>query len=443
MNLSAWITSGRQMSAVEHLALPIEIEESRPAQFSRTLLVFLALVVAAALAWASVTPIRELAIAPGQVLPKGDIRSVQHLEGGIVASIATSAGETVHTGDVLLTLADDQALGDLRQYQVRSDGLTLEKQQLKALLGETELSLRPAFGLTGDMASAQLEVFSSRLTARLEETKQLEAQVEQRLLEIAAAQTEVEGFRRLVSIQEEQMAGIDALFGKGLSTKRELLNSQAALESAKSAQGAAEGRLASLREQLIEARSRIDRAKADARMLWSEELAKVESDLGETQQVIAKLYDRVERLTVRSPTDGIVQFILPHSAGEVVKPGDTIARIVPIATPLQAEVEVRADDIGYVKVGDAADIKVSTFDPSVFGKLHGTVSAVSPSTYQRQNGDYFFKATVQLDDTTFAGRALVTPGMVVTAEIVTGAKSFLHYLLRPIFKTLGPAFTER
>ena len=222
-----------------------------------------------------------------------------------------------------------------------------------------------------------------------------------------------------------------------------LLTSQEPSHLTSKFQTTAEGHLTTLREQLIEAKSLAEAAEADARRLWSEEMAKIENEFGETQQSIAKLADRVDRLTVRAPADGVVQFLLPHSAGEVIRPGDTVARIVPVDAPLQAEVEVRADDIGHVKVGNPADVKVSTFDPSVYGKLHGTVTAVSASTFQRQNGEYFFKATIALDQVTLAGQAPVSAGMVVSAEIVTGAKSFARYLLKPVFKTFGPAFAEK
>ncbi len=198
-----------------------------------------------------------------------------------------------------------------------------------------------------------------------------------------------------------------------------------------------------MQEQLNEARSQAESAEADARRLWSEEMAKIEAELAETEEAIAKLTDRFDRLTVRSPADGIVQFVAPRSPGEVIKPGDTVARIVPMDAPLQAEVEVRADDIGHIKVGDPAEIEVSTFDPSVYGKLHGRVASISASTFQRQNGEYFFKATIALDQTVLNGNTPISAGMVVSAEIVTGAKSLARYLLKPVFKTMGTAFAEK
>ncbi|MFY8154086.1 MAG: HlyD family efflux transporter periplasmic adaptor subunit, partial [Hyphomicrobiales bacterium] len=175
---------------------------------------------------------------------------------------------------------------------------------------------------------------------------------------------------------------------KGLTTRREFLADKAALEQARSQQTNAEGRLATLRQQLSEAENQYVSAEGEARRLWSEENSRIGAELSEATEAIAKLEDRVRRLTIRAPSEGVVQFVLPRSPGEVVKPGDTVARIVPVDAPLLAEVEIRADDIGHVKVGDPAELRVSTYDPSVFGKLHGKVVSLSPSTFQRQNGDY-------------------------------------------------------
>lgn len=443
MNLKKWIRGETGDKTPEYLALPLELEDGRPARFNRAMLKICAAAVFAAGLWASATPIRELALAPGQIMPEGDVRSVQHLEGGIVASITAKAGDHVNIGDPILVLGDQQAARDLKQYKVRAESLNLQKQQLGALLAQTDLELRPSVGSDENLVSAQQGVFSTRLKARLEEARTMKARIEQRLAEVAGAQNEIDGFKRLVAIQTEKVNSLEGLMKQGLTTRREFLADKAALEQAKSQQVSGEARLATLQEQLKEAKSQAESAEADARRLWSEEMAKIQSELAETEEAIAKLTDRFDRLTVRSPADGIVQFVAPRSPGEVIKPGDTVARIVPMNAPLQAEVEVRADDIGHVKVGDPAEVKVSTYDPSVYGKLRGHVAAISASTFQRQNGEYFFKATIALDQTALNGSTPISAGMVVSAEIVTGAKSLARYLLKPVFKTMGTAFAEK
>ena len=96
-----------------------------------------------------------------------------------------------------------------------------------------------------------------------------------------------------------------------------------------------------------------------------------------------------------------------------------------------------------MKIGDRTELRITAFDSSIYGKIHGKVASISPSSFQRENGDFYFKAAVSLDETELPGHARVTPGMVVSAEIVIGAKSFLRYILKPIFRISGPAFSER
>lgn len=442
MNLKTWMKNGRHGRTPDYLALPLELEDGRPARFYGRMMRYCVMGAIAAGAWAWMTPVRELAIAPGQIMPKGDVRAVQHLEGGVVAGVPVNAGDVVRKGDALVVLSDQQAANDLRQYQGREQAFSLQKQQITALLNSTTLDLRAVPAVNAALADAQQSVFATRLQSRVDETRSLQAKVDQRRSEIAATTKEIESNKRVVEIQQEYLDTRTLLFNKGLATRKDFLASQVA-EQAKTQQVMAEGRLSSLNDQLNEAASQLKAAEAAARKLWSEELARIEGEHGETRQSIAKLQDRVERLTVRTPVDGIVQFLMPRSAGEVVKPGDTIARVVPTEASLLAQVEVRADDVGHVKPGDHADVKVSTFDPSVFGKLQGRVVDVSASSFQRENGDYYFKATIALDNTRLNGEMPVSTGMVVSAEIVTGAKSFAQYLLKPVYKTFGTAFSEK
>ena len=379
----------------------------------------------------------------GQIIPEGDVRSVQHLEGGIVASIPSRPGMSVRTGDALLVLADDQSARDLGQFSIRARALAFQKQQINALLASSALELRSSIDADAELVNAQQNVFAARRKARVDEAFTLAIRIEQRRAEIASVVNEIEGYKRLVEIQEERVNLRDDLLRKGLGTRRDYLADKASFEQAKSQQMTAEGRLAMLEQQLHEARSQATKADADARRAWTEELAKIENELGEVQESISKLTDRVDRLTIRSPADGIVHFISPRSRGEVVKPGDVVARVVPVNVPLLAEVEVKVDDIGHVRVGDSVDVRVSTFDPSVYGKLRGKVIAISAASFQRQNGEYFFKGTVALEETKLNGKAPVLVGMGVSAEIITGAKSFSRYILKSVFKNLDQAFTEK
>jgi HlyD family secretion protein/adhesin transport system membrane fusion protein len=207
-----------------------------------------------------------------------------------------------------------------------------------------------------------------------------------------------------------------------------------------------ERKLAMAKEALPEAEAALAEADAQARKLWSEELAKASSELAEVKESIRKQTDRVERLVVRAPIRGRVQNLLQRSPGEVVPPGATVLRIVPTGGDLVAEVRVRPEDIADVKEGDKAEVKVSAFDFTRFGKLKGEVSSISATTFETEDHQLFYKAVIRLDPKRSAGftpYARLQPGMTVDADIISGSKSLLRYLLKPVFRGMDVAFSER
>jgi HlyD family secretion protein/adhesin transport system membrane fusion protein len=161
---------------------------------------------------------------------------------------------------------------------------------------------------------------------------------------------------------------------------------------------------------------------------------------------IRKQADRVDRLVVRSPIRGRVQNLLQRSPGEVVPPGESILRVVPAGGDLVAEVRVKPQDIADVHVGDKADIKVSAFDFTRYGKLKGEVASISPTTFETEDQQLFYKAVIRLDpkrSAAFAPYSRLQPGMTVDADIISGSKSLLRYLLKPVFRGFDGAFSER
>ncbi len=442
MKLSNWLQADGAAAGSTSFVLPLELEDARPVKIQRAILRTGAIVLLAVTLWAGVTPIRELAIAPGQIVPRGDIRAIQHLEGGIVAEIFVHPGDVVRAGDQLLRFSPDQTGGDLGQMQARADSLRQQWRQLEQLMNSQKGDL--PLKLDGSkLGTEQQAVLDTRVKERDSEHRTLESRIEQRKVEIANFEKEVAALQRMVDIRQQVFDDKAKLLKEGLATRRAYFDDQSSLEQAKTQLLNANGQLAGAHEALDEAQSLFVASDAQAQRTWSEELSKVTAELKETDEALAKQQDRFNRLIVRAPVSGTVQMLTVKSPGEVIRPGDTFAKIVPEDVPLFAEVQIRPDDIGHVKVGDRTELKITAFDSSIYGKLHGEVESISPSSFQRDNGDYYFKATVALDALELPGHAKVTPGMIVSAEIVTGAKSFLRYILKPVFKVFGPAFSER
>jgi adhesin transport system membrane fusion protein len=216
-----------------------------------------------------------------------------------------------------------------------------------------------------------------------------------------------------------------------------------------------EGKLATARDAVVEAESTLAEADAKAMQKLSEERVKAASDLAETDQQLVKLADRFERLLIRAPSDGIVQELAPKSIGEVVRAGDPVARIVPTARELLAEVRIDPKDAGHIHADADTEIRLLTFDSAIFGTVRGKVEYVSATTFNPPPGqgapgqpsaEPYYKATIRLSqDHVNSGKTSypIAPGMVLQAHIQTGSKSIIRYMFKPVFNSLDVAFTER
>lgn len=430
----------------QRLILPVELEDGRvPDMFARLTYVVSAFVLAAIL-WGSFAEIRELAIAHGKVIPAGTVRPVQHLEGGEVEAVLVREGQLVEKGAPLVNLRPVTANSDLGQLSARFTALKLQRETLTALIE----SRQPDFGELGKkypaLIAEQRQVYVTKKRHREQERDALIARVSQRAAELAAVNNELASLERQVAIQSEQTAIRQELLNSGYTSRRAYLDAESSLEQVKSRLFAAQGRQQSTSEQLVEAKSQLQASTSDAVRALSEERSKIAGELAELKQQVAKHQDRVDRLVVRAPVGGVVQELPQRAPGEVIKPGDLVASLVPVDHKIVAEVRVEPTDIGHVKVGDIAEIKVTTFDSAVFGVVKGTVSHLSPSTFTTEDGAPYYKAIVSLDQD-FVGQEAaprrILPGMVVQADIITGAKSLVRYLLKPVYRSLNAGFTER
>ena len=438
---------GRKKDSLSRrLTLPFALEEGRvPGMLSRLLYLASAFVIACVV-WGTITEIRELAIAPGQLEPSGSVQIVQHLEGGIVSEILVTEGEIVEAGDPIVRLQPIAANSDLDQLRSRAAALKLQiERQTAALDGRL-----PDFGATGreftDLAHDQMQTFEAE-RENLTQTKDgLVARVEQKLAEIQSLHSEAASLERQLAIDVEQLEIRKKLMEQGFASRAVVLESKRAWERTNSDLIAVRGRLESAQEGLNEARIKLLETDAGFNNRMTEERTRASAELAELSQSLAKQQDRVTRLIVLAPVRGVVQELGPKALGQVLQPAEMVARIVPTDHELIAEVRIEPKDIGHIRIGDTADVKITTFDPARFGSIGGTVNKISASTFHTPEGDPYYKAIIILEENFVrlgTQKHAVSPGMVVNAEIITGSKSLTRYLLKPIYRAVDIAFSER
>lgn len=416
------------------LALPPELQPTLTELNATRVMTVCSLGLAVVVAWAAMTPLRETAYANGELVPMGQARNIQHFEGGIVADLPVREGSIVKEGQPILSLSAAAAASDRAVLMSRREALEEQRSQLLALIaGEA----------TTHATGAQKRVFESRSLSLATQIQMLQARVQQRRAELESLEGQSSHLTVLHSIQEQHLAMKRKLFAAGHTSNRQLLEAETALEQVRLQRTTNRGQRESSREALLEAERQLDTGKADARRQWSEEAAKIEADLAEANESLEKHDDRVRRLVIRAPVDGAVLQIVPRSIGETVKPGDVVARVVPSSEPLIAEVRIKPSDLPHVKNGSDVRLVISGLDPRTHGELQGQIKEISPSSFKTEQGEPYFRGLVTVTGTAGAQMPPLGAGMVVRAEISTGAKTLLRYLLRPVYDAMDRAFAER
>jgi HlyD family type I secretion membrane fusion protein len=439
-------TGGLPRARARFLAQAIQLEEKGPAGVASMTVFLIVFLLAAGVTWASVTRVSETARTRGEVVPAGLNVSVQHLEGGLVAEISIRDGDAVKAGAHLLSLDPTQLLSEREQMRVREAALLLEMERLGALIADRP----PEFGLPGQayphLAEKQRTLFEAQRNSHAREIAVVQSQLQQRRNELARQQNEVASLRKELSLYKEQVALRKQLNNEKLVARTELLSVETRLAESQSGMRRARDGVAVAASSVEETEQRL--VELDARYFeeLEQDAARVAAELAEVAQSLIRLNDRVERLEVRSPVDGIVQGLNINTRNAVVEPGEVIMQIIPIDDELVVEARVSPSDIGHVHAGQPADIRIDSFDSARFGTVPGEVSRLSATTYLDEQQKPYYRAEITLSKDYLGrrpGELRIIPGMTVDASIRTGSKTVLDYLLKPIKRGLDGALGER
>ncbi|WP_305985558.1 HlyD family type I secretion periplasmic adaptor subunit [Roseibium sp. MMSF_3544] len=427
------------------LDMPLELEEGPPTMAHKRLLQVLSLGAAAFLGWSVVGQVREVAKASGEIVPAGKIQTVGHLEGGIVAEVLVAEGQLVEEGTPLVRLQETATSSDLEKVQTRLQFLAREEQRLASRSNDdSDSGLR----LAGEFnfSEAQQAALNAQQKALEQEQQALKARISEREAELASVLERISLQQTQVEIEEEKYSIQQTLFDQGYTSKRRFLDAKSSLQIAQSRMSELVGLRGRAEAQIAEAKASLKRSIAAAEEELAEERSRVVQERSELAFEAEKQRDRFDRLFVRAPASGHVKALNLKGPGSVLAPGDVVAEIVPSDSDLVAEVRVSPRDIGHVEVGDEAEIAITTFDPNIQGTLTGEVSVVSASSFRDEYGNYYFKAKIPLSSNMIGEGAraeTISPGMVVDAKIVTGSKSVMQYMLKPVTRAIGDPLSER
>ncbi|MDD4854684.1 MAG: HlyD family type I secretion periplasmic adaptor subunit [Sulfuricurvum sp.] len=396
--------------------------------------------------WAAFAKVDEVSRGNGQVVASAHNKMIQNLEGGIIEEILIKEGQRVKANQPLLKIKNEKSSSSLESNQLGTYALKAKLMRLKA---ESHGGNFSGAGVSPQMASyiqnEQSLLYSNRsnLQAKI---SGLQEKLSQNRQELSEAKSRKEHLKQSLNMINEEVRMTGPMVEKGVRSKVDFLKLQREANEAEDAYQSTVLSIPRLESVIQETARGIEEARylfcADAQTQYNEALAQ----LNGLQADSTALSDQVNRTMVRAPMDGIVQRLFVHTRGGVIKPGDDLIEIVPNGEKLVVDVKIKPSDIAFIYPGQRAVVKLSAYDFAIYGALEGKVTLISADTQTDRKEEPFYTVRIETDKSYVehnGKRLAIIPGMTLSADIVTGKKSVLDYILKPILKTKQHMLSER
>lgn len=427
-------------------SLSAAVLEEHPKQF-RWVIFFWFVSILLFLSWATLAPIDEIVRGDGKVIPSGENQMIQHLEGGILGGILVKEGDNVLADQVLLKVDNLKSSSTFESMQFKAAELRARMVRLRAEIDNMDFS--PSAEDLQQIPSQILQernlFFSNkeRLNAQLAGLSEQYIQKKNEKLETQGRITEQ---RKALNFIKEEVRISEPLVAQGVKSKVEFLKLQRELSSLEERYNALVVSIPRLDAAMYEIDNKMQEVRSEFTTKAQIGLNEAQTEYNRITAESSMLADQVTRTMVKSPINGIVQKLYVNTVGGVIKPGDNLVEIVPTENGLVAEVKVKPSDIAFLYPGQEAIVKITAYDFALYGALRGKVLTISPDSITDKNENIYYIVRVQTEKKYFGTEdkpLKITPGMTVNVDIITGEKTVMQYILKPILKAKQYTFTER
>lgn len=411
---------------------------------ARSLLYGIVVTLIVLLVWAAFAELDEITRGDGRVIPASQLQIIQSVDGGVVEEILVREGQVVEAGDVLMRIDPTRFISTLRENRVRYLALQARAARLEALTqgqpfdppadliaevpGIVEHE-RTLYRTTLEERDAQIQIAREQLVQRREELNEMRARLTQA--------------RRSLELGSRELALSRPLLESGAISEVEILRLEREVARAQGERDQATAQIARLQSAITEATRRIEEVEVSTNNRLRNELTNTLSELGTLTEGSVGLADRVRHAEIRAPVRGTVQRLVVTTRGGVVQPGREVVELVPLDDQLMIEARLAPQDIAFLRPGQPAVVKLSAYDFTIFGGLDGQVEHISADTITDERGNTFFLVRVRTEGSGFGEEHPVIPGMTAQVDIITGKRTVLEYLLKPVLRARANALTER
>jgi adhesin transport system membrane fusion protein len=400
-----------------------------------------------ALWWASDTELDEVTRGDGKVIPSSKVQVIQNLEGGILSEVLVAEGEIVEKNQVLLKIDDTRFSSSFRETELKYYELLARSSRLEAESeGKTFVIPSEVSEKQPILAADEQALYQSRQLELESAIRVLREQVAQRKQELVERQSRQGQLSRSYQLSNQELKMSEPLVAVGVMSEVELLRLKRATNDLRGEMNANRLAIPRIQSSLDEVEQKIAEQTVRFNTEAAKKLSEVKAELARTKETIFSLKDRVTRTHVRSPVSGTIKLLKINTVGGIIQPGMDLVEIVPIEDNLLIEAKIRPADIAFLRPGQKAVIKLTAYDFSIYGGLPAKLERISADTIVNEKDESFYLIYLRTEKNHIEnkkGRFDIIPGMVASVDILTGKKSVLDYLLKPILKAKNEALRER
>lgn len=412
---------------------------------ARILIRLIAWAIGIFLVWAALAQVDEVTRGSGKVIPSRQVQIIQSVDGGIVSEILVKEGDLVQQDQLLMQIDQTRFVSSVRESRAQYLSLQAKAARLRALADGLPF-VPPEDVLKEDPETVHqeeqlYEARRSELEAGIAIARQQLAQRQQELAEVRAKRDQAAQGYELTS---KELAVTRPLIQSGAVSEVELLRLERDVVRYRGERDMAGAQIARIQASISEAQRKIEERELTFRNEAGKELSETMGKLNALSETEVGLSDRVKHSAIRSPVKGAVKRLLVNTVGGVVQPGKEVVEIVPVEDALLLEARVQPKDIAFLRPGQHALVRFTAYDFAVYGGLEGTLEHIGADTVTDDEGNAFYVVRVRTTRPDFGNANLaIMPGMVADVDIMTGKKSVLSYLLKPILRAKAYALSER
>jgi adhesin transport system membrane fusion protein len=421
----------------------LAILEQTPVK-AKLLLYAIACVLIALILWASFAKVDEVTRGEGRVIPSKQVQVIQSLDGGIVSEILVHEGQTATVGSPLIRIDETRAVSSLRENQVQYLAFLAKQSRLKSLAEDKPFAPPP------EVRSEAPEIYDQEYALYLSSQEELASAIEiarnqmvQREKELLEVQYKKEIAEKNYESANKELAANKPLLASGAVSEIDILKLEREATRARGDIDQSRAQIGRIQSAIGEARRKISEVEQNFKSKVRTELNDVTARLSSLSEVSVSLQDKVNQTTLKSPVNGKVSRLFFNTVGGVIQPGKEVLEVVPTDDALILETKIQIKDIAFIRVLQPAVVKLTAYDYTIYGALDAVVENIAADSIVDEKGNAYYLVRVRTLKSSLGKDLPIIPGMVAQVDIMTGKKTILSYLLKPVLKAKSYAFSER